>query len=196
MRRFFRLRSRLSLPFILLFAVVLAGCQSPNQRPSPEDTVVTGSDPAERPDWVDVTEVYGEGAEGLSMRDEAFNETEEGRLMAGYRLDSILEPVYFGFDAFTLTPEARDKVEAAAEHLREHPADRLLIEGHCDWRGTADYNLALGDRRATSVRDYLIELGIDADRIEVLSMGDLEATPEADDATMAQDRRAELIIVR
>ena len=89
----------------------------------------------------------------------------------------------------------RTKLQQAKEYLEKNPGFRLLLEGHCDWRGTAEYNLGLGDRRANSVKKYLQSIGVAADRVETLSKGSLEAAKNADEATMAKDRRVNLIVV-
>ena len=73
---------------------------------------------------------------------------------------------------------------------------KILVEGYCDWKGTPAYNKSLGDRRATSVRDYLSDLGIDSSRIEIISMGDELATPNADPTTAGLERKALFIILR
>jgi peptidoglycan-associated lipoprotein len=79
--------------------------------------------------------------------------------------------------------------------LDKNPGYKLLLEGHCDWRGTAEYNLGLGDRRANATRKYLESLGVTAQRLETLSKGSLEAMRNADDATMTKDRRVDLVVV-
>jgi peptidoglycan-associated lipoprotein len=73
---------------------------------------------------------------------------------------------------------------------------RLLLEGHCDWRGTAEYNLGLGDRRANAVKKYLLSIGVAADKLEANSKGSLEAKANADAATMEKDRRVDLVVVK
>jgi peptidoglycan-associated lipoprotein len=73
---------------------------------------------------------------------------------------------------------------------------RVLLEGHCDWRGTAEYNLGLGDRRANAAKKYLLSLGVAQDKVEVLSKGSLDAAKNADDATAAKDRRVEIVILK
>ena len=83
----------------------------------------------------------------------------------------VLEVVHFDFDKSDLRPEARDILAQHAQKLKERPNELVLIEGHCDERGTIEYNLALGDRRAMSVRDYLVSLGIEAARITTISYG-------------------------
>jgi peptidoglycan-associated lipoprotein len=84
---------------------------------------------------------------------------------------SVGDRVFFGYDRFDLTPEARSVLERQAAWLRQYPNVRLLVAGNCDERGTREYNLALGARRAAAARDYLVSLGIDAGRIETVSYG-------------------------
>jgi peptidoglycan-associated lipoprotein len=82
-----------------------------------------------------------------------------------------LSDIFFDFDQYLLTEEAQKISQKNAEWLRSHPNARVLIEGHCDERGTVEYNLALGERRAQSVKDYLLNLGISPDRISMISYG-------------------------
>jgi len=81
------------------------------------------------------------------------------------------EKAYFDFDKYNIRPDARTALEYNAEVLKRHPEVDILIEGHCDERGTVEYNLALGERRANSVKDYLVKLGIDASRMRTISYG-------------------------
>ena len=78
----------------------------------------------------------------------------------------------------------------------KNPQQHLLIEGHCDWRGTSEYNLGLGDHRASEAKKYLISIGVTADKIETASKGSEEAKKNADDATMTKDRRDELVVLK
>lgn len=111
-------------------------------------------------------------------------------------VEGILQPVYFGFDSSAISGAERSKLEQAASYLNNNPSEGILIEGHCDWHGTADYNLALGDRRANSARDYLATLGINDSRIETLSKGSLEAAVGLEKNQSNNDRRADLIILK
>ena len=104
------------------------------------------------------------------------------------------EAVYFDFDQYTLALEERDKVIEIAKFLMENHKARLLIEGYCDWKGTPTYNKALGSRRASTVRDFLVELGVDPNQIDTLSIGDEDAIPNALDAQTRLDRRAEFVL--
>lgn len=79
--------------------------------------------------------------------------------------------VFFGFDLFNLTERAQESLERQAEWLNLYPSVNIVIQGHCDERGTREYNLALGERRANAVRNFLIALNVDADRITTISYG-------------------------
>ena len=102
----------------------------------------------------------------------------------------------FAFDAATLDADAQEALRQSASWLREHPEFALRIEGHCDERGTEQYNLALADRRASIVRDYLVTLGVDTARIKTVSYGEERPFAEGhNEAAWAQNRRAHLVIV-
>ena len=106
------------------------------------------------------------------------------------------EAVYFDFDQFNLSPEERGKVIELAGFLAENRDARLLIEGYCDWKGTPAYNKSLGERRAHTIMQYLIELGSDPRRIDTLSIGDEAAIPQALENQTRLDRRAEFVIYK
>lgn len=108
-----------------------------------------------------------------------------------------MKKVYFEFDKARLTAEARAILEENAAWLREHPEIKVQIEGHCDERGTAEYNLALGERRATSVRNYLISLGIDPARLYTISYGEERPVDRRhNEEAWAKNRRAEFKIAK
>lgn len=111
------------------------------------------------------------------------------------RIENLFSPVYFDFDQSFVRPEDRPTLQEVADYLNANPSAQLLVEGHCDWRGTTEYNMALGDRRANSVTAYMAQLGIAADRLETVSKGDLEAVTEGSESDMNRDRRADLIII-
>lgn len=105
-----------------------------------------------------------------------------------------LQPVFFAFDSYALGDEARGVLDANARLLRDHGSLRLTIEGHCDERGTAEYNQALGERRALAARDYLVGAGIDASRLSVISYGkERPFAMGSDESAWAQNRRAHFV---
>lgn len=110
-----------------------------------------------------------------------------------------IRDAFYNYDEATLDDAAQAALTSSANWLkgREGAGYSLLIEGHCDERGTEQYNLALGDRRANSAKDYLVTLGVDAGRIRTVSYGEERPFEEGhDDASWAQNRRAHLVLVR
>ena len=109
----------------------------------------------------------------------------------------LLEPVFFLLDSAELDERGRQAVEANAEMLLRFPTWNVTIEGHCDERGTPEYNLGLGERRALAAQRYLLELGLDADRVRVVSYGkEFPFDPGNDDAAWAANRRAHFVITQ
>lgn len=105
------------------------------------------------------------------------------------------ETVYFAFDDYTLTGEAQGKLDALSGHLKDSQNAVVQVEGHCDERGSTEYNLALGQRRAQSVRDYLAKLGIEAGRLSIISYGEEKPASDGhDESAWSQNRRAEFMI--
>ncbi|HET9766915.1 MAG TPA: peptidoglycan-associated lipoprotein Pal [Thermoanaerobaculia bacterium] len=105
--------------------------------------------------------------------------------------------VYFAFDESTLSAEAREQLARNADLLRDSPQLNLLIEGHADERGTNEYNLALGERRAYAARDYLASLGVSDDRLRALSYGEERpACTESEESCWSQNRRAYMVLTR
>ena len=108
---------------------------------------------------------------------------------------NIGDRVFFGTDRYDLTQEAQAELQKQATWLKTYPQYRFVIEGHCDERGTREYNLALGERRATAVKNYLVALGIDANRMQTISYGkERPAVLGDDEAAWAQNRRGVIVL--
>lgn len=165
-------------------ALVVAGCSKKPDRPTPLQTAPMGNS------GLNMTPVDTGLAPGtdLTQRTDDFDPNGVSRTLLA------ANTVYFDFDQFAIKAAERDKLKAAKDYLDKNPTYRLVLEGHCDWRGTAEYNLSLGDRRAGAVKKYLLTLGVAADKLETLSKGSLEASKNADDATAAKDRRVDLLV--
>ncbi|MCF4165248.1 peptidoglycan-associated lipoprotein Pal [Zavarzinia compransoris] len=100
------------------------------------------------------------------------------------------DSVFFDYDQYNLRPEGQATLQSQAAWLAKYPSVTLTIEGHCDERGTREYNLALGERRANSARAYLISLGVDPSRLQVISYGkDRPFAVGSDETSWAQNRR-------
>jgi peptidoglycan-associated lipoprotein len=109
--------------------------------------------------------------------------------------NSPLQPVFFELDSSDLTPAAQRSLDQDAGLLKKYGTWTITIEGHCDERGTAEYNLALGERRAIAARAYLVSLGISADRLRTVSYGkEFPFDPGHDESAYAKNRRAHFVI--
>jgi peptidoglycan-associated lipoprotein len=109
--------------------------------------------------------------------------------------NSPLRPIFFTLDSSELTAEAQQIMNANAQVLRQYSSWVVTIEGHCDERGTAEYNLALGERRALAARAYLVSLGLPADRLRTVSYGkEFPFDPGHDESAFAKNRRAHFVI--
>lgn len=106
------------------------------------------------------------------------------------------DTVNFGLDMYDIDGTARGILDTQADWLQRHPTVRITIEGHCDERGTREYNLALGDRRANSAKNYLVSRGIAASRITTISYGkERPAALGSDEESYAQNRRAVTVVI-
>jgi peptidoglycan-associated lipoprotein len=109
--------------------------------------------------------------------------------------NSPFKPVFFAFDSSDLDGSGQQALNANAEILKKYPTWVITIEGHTDERGTAEYNLALGERRAVAARTYLVSLGVPADRLRTVSYGkEFPFDPGHDEGAWAQNRRAQFVV--
>lgn len=195
--------NRIAAPALAAAALLLlAGCQKPRLTPVQTITATGPSVAAAQssaaydtsaslsPSYVNAPAASTTDGDLIPVRDAA--ETAETAVPADGR--GVLEPVFFDLNQYGLKAAERAKAGAAKTYLDQNPSAKLLLEGHCDWRGTAEYNLGLGDRRATAVKNYLQDLGVSPARLDTLTRGDLDAVEKADEAVMARDRRVEFII--
>ena len=109
--------------------------------------------------------------------------------------DVSFAPVYFGYNNYQLEASEYGKMDDVANYLQSNARAVLVVEGHCDERGTEEYNMSLGEYRAQSVRDYLIRSGIDAERIQTASFGESRpAVPGSGEAAWSRNRRGEFAL--
>ena len=173
---------------IVAAAVALTGCSKKPKRPDPSATVIG-------PDGGLSGTSLG-GLDGGAATGTDLTSRDPNALAGQDRASLAANTVYFDFDQSGIKASERHKLDAAKAYLEANPTARLLLEGHCDWKGTAEYNLGLGDRRANAAKQYLTTSGVAADKLEVLSKGDLDAVENADEATQAKDRRVELVVLK
>lgn len=185
---------------VLALAALLAasGCREPQPDPHGRPSAPLGQADGDG-DAGAVDETGAAPADEAERRDaDQWREAEAGA--DGRRDEDVLgdrlDPIYFDFDRSAIRPDQQAVMEANARWLRDHPDVRVLVEGHCDERGTREYNLALGDRRANSARQFLISLGIDPSRIDTISYGEERpADPGHNETAWARNRRAEFLVI-
>ncbi len=179
---------------VMMMAVILLAAAGCGKKPEPS----TDLDMAARmpgADSLDTSDADMESSEGLSRFDDLFRKKPTGEETEAVETKPapvlVMDDIHFEFDQYTLTPEARRMLSQTAKAMKEMPEVRIQIEGHCDNRGTQEYNLALGQRRAQAAKDYLINLGIDAGRVSLISFGEERPLdPRENEEAWAKNRRA------
>ncbi|MBN42346.1 MAG: peptidoglycan-associated lipoprotein [Alphaproteobacteria bacterium] len=171
---------RLNIPSLVVAAFVLAACSSTG-----DDSANSGSSGASSSGAVSSSGVGQKAAAPAGPRP---GTQEDLKVNVGDR-------VFFDFDKSNLSTEARTTVERWGAWLKTYPANKVVIQGNTDERGTREYNLALGERRADSARDYLISLGINPNRLKIVSFGkERPAVVGSNDRAWAMNRRAVLVV--
>jgi peptidoglycan-associated lipoprotein len=179
----------------LLLGIIALGC-APTAAPKPEPgSAGSGSASAKSSDAART----GDGQRGTTKESDAASSSLKG-LQEGKPpitpASSPLKDAFFDFDRYDLSVDARAVLRANADWLKNNPSVRVEIEGHCDERGTSDYNLALGAKRAQAAREYLASLGIAPDRLTTTSYGEeIPVCQERSESCWRQNRRARFVVV-
>lgn len=164
----------IGLILVALVVAITSGCKT--KKPAPIDSGLDST--AGRPSGVE--ETTGQGLPPVDMESLVFDPA------TGVR------PIYFDYDSYTLRPDALATLRHNAEVLKQYAGVIIQIEGHCDERGTQEYNLALGEKRALATRDHLIRLGISGDRMITISYGEEDPVDFGhDESAWAKNRRCE-----
>jgi peptidoglycan-associated lipoprotein len=192
-------RKSITILFVaILLAAFATACRTrtkvqPRTTPPPPEVVDTApevsapSTPVETTTDDFVTDKPGVDAEDLP------SDTTELTRIAQER--GWIRDAFFDYDASTLSSDAQEALTTSATWLKAHPQYNLLIEGHCDERGTQQYNLALGDKRANTAREYLVTLGVDSGRVRTVSYGEERPFETgSNESAWAKNRRAHLVI--
>jgi len=175
----------------LLVMISLLGCGSPANPPPPTWTVENPNASSAKPVSTAAQKpaAGSKGGAGGSLDD-----LQKGQSTAT-SASSPLKDVFFGFDRYDLTTEARAVLKANADWLKANSSAQIQIEGHCDERGTVEYNLALGSKRAQASKDYLATLGIAANRLSVISYGEeIPVCKDGSESCWIKNRRARFVV--
>lgn len=167
---------------VVLVALTVSAC--PKKTPPPSESGLGGT---------------GGGAEsGLGERNLPPGDQGkrvEGRL-EGQGEGGPLQDIHFGYDSFELSSESRETLRSNANWLQGNAQARIEVEGHCDERGTVEYNLALGAKRAKAARDYLVSLGVSPERLSTISYGEeLPLCRESTESCWQENRRAHFLVL-
>lgn len=130
------------------------------------------------------------------QRNQQQNGSQTGKLSEDAALSQFIdEDVHFDFDSAFLTPEAQEILKRKAQWLLAHPEAHVIVQGHTDERGTVEYNLALGDRRARAVKNFLVDLGVPEQKISTISYGEERPIdPSHNETAWAKNRRAQFVL--
>ena len=194
-----RIKIALACALTVLLAMTANGCtkKPPVARPTPpppDTSIITDVPPPPPPPPVSPGGERQPGGE--TAADRLTPDVDLGsRSLDELNRDSPLQPVFFGFDSSEVSPTGQTTLTANADVLRRYPSWVVTIEGHCDERGTAEYNLALGERRALAARAYLVSLGIAGDRLRTVSYGkEFPFDPGHTEDAYGKNRRAHFVI--
>ena len=141
----------------------------------------------------------GPGAAGEGLGEGGFGKgsLEQFKQGMGAAEGGPLQDVHFDYDRYDLRSEDRGILQQNAEWLKAHPQSKVEVEGHCDERGTVEYNLALGAKRAKAVKDYLGSLGVSSDRLSTISYGEeLPLCRESNESCWGRNRRAHSVVLQ
>ena len=187
----------LTLVLALLVAFFVSSCAK--KKISSESATTTAEEDAQRRTEEEARQGELERQKGL--KEEDLGEERISAEMAEQRTASAksifeIEDVYFEFDSIRLAPDAQEILVKKATWLRANPAAKITIEGHCDNRGTNEYNLALGEGRAQNVKAFLVDLGIKSSRLNTISYGEERPVEFAQsEEGWARNRRAHFVII-
>lgn len=183
---------RLLIILLLVFAV---GC-SKKYTPSPVETTSVPEEPIQE-ETIDLKEEVIEEVE--IPRDEMISEEDMAsqEMSAEEKAQQVFQDVLFDYDRYDIRGEARPILDAVASFLNDEKDLNIALEGHCDERGTNEYNLALGEKRAKATKDYLVSLGTSPDRITIVTYGEeKQICTDQTETCWQQNRRAHFVILR
>ncbi|MCM8771924.1 MAG: peptidoglycan-associated lipoprotein Pal [Candidatus Omnitrophica bacterium] len=194
--------------FLLIFLIpilILSGCKCPVIKKKVEEEMIKPEEKKELTKPEEKREIEGKATPEEIKKAIRGEEIPVAEIPKGKRfvkpeeisleLAKIFQNIYFDFDKYDIRPDAEEVLKKIGDYLLKNPDIKILIEGHCDERGTREYNLVLGEQRALSARRYLIIMGVSPKRMYTLSYGeDMPADPRSNEEAWAKNRRCEFKI--
>ncbi len=191
-----------SILLVLSFALVLSfGCAKKDVSLPTDPQEVSAEERARLAEEERKKEMERQAMEERRLHEERMareRELDQEKKKAQDVIDDIIATrIHYDFDSYELKPQARAELQKIAEYMKKFKNLRLVIEGHCDERGTAEYNLALGERRSRAAYEFLILLGVESNRMQIISYGEERPLdPRSNETAWAQNRRAEFKVLQ
>ena len=186
-------KANVAIVLMVLLAVTVGACKKktpPVVRPMPPVAGATGGPPTNPPRPPEPV-VDREIVPPEPLKDDGLT----SKSLDDLNRDSPLKPLFYELDSADVSPAGQQVLQANAAVLKKYPSWQVTVEGHCDERGTAEYNLALGERRALAAKTYLVSLGIAADKVRTVSYGkEFPFDAAHDDNAWSRNRRAHFVI--
>ncbi len=194
--------------FLLCLFFFLSGCGKKEIPTGPPPTQTPPQETFEKKVSQKVQPAPSEGAvvsevppfaeeELLQPKSETWVEEHRQRLLIYGRSTLPLKAIFFDFDSYSIRDDMKPRLKEAARYLLNHPEIRLELQGNCDERGSSEYNLALGEKRALAVKRYLVNLGVEPERLETVSFGEERPLdPGHNEKAWALNRRVDLVIIK
>lgn len=185
------LARNLALIVILAAALALPACKTVQPQSEPSTTQAPDFGSGQKAERVDENTGFGDKPPAVeSIGENSSSAADEANARR------LLKAVYYDFDSAELRQDGRDTLTQNAANMKRYPALAVRIEGHCDERGTVEYNLALGDRRARAAREALVSMGVSGNKLRTISYGkERPADPGHTEAAWAMNRRAEFVFI-
>ena len=181
----------MALVFVLISILVVPSCTKKTISSEPATTTTTEEEARRRAE----EEARQKALSEEDLKEEGISEQRTDAMVAEEQAAFENEDIYFEFDSIRLTPEAQEILTKKAKWLRQNAHATVTIEGHCDNRGTNEYNLALGEGRAQSAKAFLVDLGIDASRLNTISYGEERPIdPSQTEEAWALNRRGHFVV--
>jgi peptidoglycan-associated lipoprotein len=181
------------LVLMLCLGLIMAGC--PKKTVVKEEPSIKKEEALAKPEAERTKEMKSKEEQGAKEFEKSLVPKKEPGIEGKVFESKLLKDIHFDFDKYNIRPGDAEILKENAALLKKYPKVKVQIEGHCDERGTVEYNLALGERRANNTKKYLISLGVSADRISTISYGkERSLDPGHNEEAWAKNRRAHTVL--
>ncbi len=190
-------RSVVNILFAMFLCIALCSCANKTEQAVQQGLGTSGGKAVQGAGGQNVQKGQQQQIKEGVIGNEGIREPAGGNAVSEARTSAPFLPVYFDFDRYIIRPDMISRMERNAQAMLDNPEIKVEIQGNCDERGTNEYNLALGEKRAKAAKDYLVMMGVDPDRISIVSLGEEKPLdPGHNEAAWAKNRRDDFIIYK